>query len=263
MTDASGTSIVERAELDLLEPTVADAFVLAVEAAKEGGAIFMGGSTPDEVFRNAVASAIDAIEARGELLRRFLFLGPYEGDGPLPPELHGKRITDTECNKAINLIHSHAINCFKGQLAEVIALRSFATLASRLQREEHLPRTALIFVGDSAMPLRGKAGVVKGADIHILDASKEQTALLVVGEVKSYPASARRLEPQLKAHMTRTLRGLRLAQDPRATRVVRPTFPSQGVAFFSASPSRWRLPREFSFLKKDGRTFLHFAAPSR
>lgn len=262
MIGNSGTSIAERAELDLLEPAAADAFIRAVEAAEKGGVIFAGRVTPDKVFRNAVASALDAIEARGNLLQRFLLYGPYEGDGPLPPELHGKRLTDWECNQAITLIYSHAINCFKGILAEVFALKNFATLASRLQCEGCLVRTPLIFAGDSAMPLRGKFGVTKGADFHILDESNEQAELLVVGEVKSFPASAQRLKPQLEAHVVGALRGLRLVQNARVTRIVRPVRPSHGVVFFSASPSRWRLPRKFSFLEKDGRTLLHFTAPT-
>lgn len=262
MTAIPGASIAERADLDLLEPAAVDAFLRAVEAAESTGAILPGGPTPEGVFRHAVSSAIDAIEARGDLLRRFISLGPYEGDGPLPLELRGKRLTDVDCSKAITLIHSHAINCFKGQLAEVLALESFTVLAARLQQDKRLPRSALIFAGDSAMPLRGEVGVTKGADLHVLDESNERAELLVVGEVKSYSATARRLKPQLKAHAGRALSGLRLAQGERPTRVVRPHRTSRQVIFFSASPSRWRLPREFQFVEKDGRTVLYSSAPS-
>lgn len=263
MTSQSSTSIAERAELELLDPAVADAFVRAVEAAAANGFIFQGGSTPDRVFQHSVASAIKAIESRGDLLQRFLSLGPYEGEGPIPPEMHGKRLTDMECRKAITLIYSHVINCFKGQLAEILALESFAALATHLQKIKRLPRTAVFYAGDSVMTLRGKAGLAKGADLHILDESKEQAELLVVGEIKSYSASAQHLAPQLDAHVTRALRGLRLTQDACAVRTVHPTLPAHGVTFFSASPSRWRLSREFAFIEKNGRTFLDVAAPSK
>jgi len=255
-----GTSLADLAGFGLVEAAAADAFVRAVEVAALGGAVLPGGPFPEGPFRHAVAAAIDAIQARGDLLQRFLSLGPYEGDGPIPPDLCGKRLTDAECNRAIALIHSHAINSFKGQLAEVYALKSFATLIDHLKREDRLPRSARSFAGDSAMPLRGKKGVAKGADLHVLDESSQQPELLMVGEVKSYPTSARRLEPQLESHVARAFRGLRVSDGDGATRVVLPTRPANGVTFLSASPSGWRLSRTFEILEEDGQTLLHSAA---
>lgn len=246
---------VERAELDLLDPAAADAVVSAVDAAVSSGAAFSVPPTPERLFRHAVASAIDAIEARGDLLRRFLLLGPFEREGPIPPELTGKRLTDEECNKAITLIYSHAVNRFQGQLAELLALGSFVRLVADLQRQCRIPASVL-FVGDAAMPLRSARAKSKGADVHLLNCSKSQPELVAVGEVKSYAVSPGRLARQLNGHATRAAHGLQITDLKGVSRDLRPAQRPEGTLFLSAVPSTWRLPRWFEFVETDGRTLL-------
>lgn len=70
----------------------------AFRAALKVGAVFPGGGDALAIFRHTLAASIRDIECdeRGRLFQRFLRDGPYEHEGPIPPEFQGKRLTPEE-----------------------------------------------------------------------------------------------------------------------------------------------------------------------
>jgi len=80
----------------------------AVNAALEAGVVFPGGGDALAIFQNTLTASIRDIEndERCRLFQRFLRDGPYEREGPIPPELRGKRLTPEECAEAITFVYS-------------------------------------------------------------------------------------------------------------------------------------------------------------
>ena len=146
----------------------------ALKAALLGGAVFPEGTNPLVIFRKTLASSITDIEThpRSKLFQDFLLKGPYEDSGEIPAELVKQRLSDTETASAITFIYSHMVNCFKGAIAELLAARPCLHLLRRLLVEGRIPLAARLYVGDSVGVHRSRgAGVLKGADLHILDSS--------------------------------------------------------------------------------------------
>ena len=82
----------------------------AVSTALKAGTVFPGGGDALAIFQNTLAASIRDIEGdeRGRLFQRFLLDGPYEREGPIPPELRrGKRLTPEECATAITFVYSY------------------------------------------------------------------------------------------------------------------------------------------------------------
>jgi hypothetical protein len=80
----------------------------AVYAALKAGAVFPCGGDALAIFRSTLAASIRDIEndERGRLFQRLLRDGLYEREGPIPPELRGKRLTPEECATAITFVYS-------------------------------------------------------------------------------------------------------------------------------------------------------------
>ena len=148
---------------------LANDLLKSITIALEAKAVFREGSEPLEIFRDAVANAITNIDERASLLRRFLRHGPYEREGDIPPELQGLRLTKQEVSKAITFIYSHAVNCFQGQLTELLAVGPFVQLTEELKASGRLPSHSRTYVGDSVLFSEGLARHRrKAADIHIV-----------------------------------------------------------------------------------------------
>lgn len=119
-----GPHLARSAGFDILETGLARDLRGALRTAIRGGAVLGEATTPLGVFRHALATAIGRIEGerRAALFLRFIGDGPYEGAGDIPPSLQGRRLTDTETAVVIAFIYGHMVNCFKGALAEMLAL---------------------------------------------------------------------------------------------------------------------------------------------
>lgn len=256
MTAMTEHSVADRAHLDMLDPAVADAIVASVRSGTASGAVFPMSADPDELFRAAVADAITAIEARGPLVADFLRLGPSEYDGPIPADCASTRLSDEACALAITLIHAHAINCFKGALAELIAVSPCSELTRTLLSEKILTEPARVYVGDAARPVSTRGSVSKGADLHVLLGTGKRLQLAAVAEVKSYPASPERLRGQLVAHAGRALRGLHIVGQEGPAAII-PEVPAGGPVLVSIASAGWRLSRKFWFTDDGGRVLLH------
>ena len=231
----------------------------SLEVGLSGGAAIGGPNDPEELFRGAVSRAISAIEARGVLLHRFLSTdAEVEGDkGPLGVGV--QRLTLADTRKAITFIYSHMVNCFKGELAELLAVGACMGLMEELKDQGILTRQAILYVGDVARAERiGKTGKAKGADLHLLELDDSgKIRLLGVGEVKSYHQSTPKLQKQLDQHVQRAQRGLVVAGVPYPPgRIVVGGRDGKEVQRFSITPAAWKLSRGFHFDSEGDRSWL-------
>jgi len=245
------------ASLGLLEPPLRRDVAEAIRLALRSEALFPVGGGVLPIFRQAIAEALTSIEERGDLLARFLKLGPYEDTGPIPPQLRGQRLGDEECAKAITFIYSHVVNAFQGRLAELLALASLARLLVQWQRDGSLSSEARIYVGDAALPPAVKrGGLAKGADFHVLSASSqpsEPVVLHAVVEVKSFACSYERIGPQIEKHVARAAQGLSFFPHSRPARSVRFAGNSSSkVLRVFVAPGNWHLSRRFRFVQRGG-----------
>lgn len=232
-------------------------------ASVKGGVVFEHRSTPLQIFRHSLATAIGEInrDGRAELFLRFLKEGPYEGVGETPPELKGKRLTIEETASVISFISGQMINSFQGALMELLAVSPCLRLLRKLQRSGRLSRKVRIYVGDAveARQLR-KDAYAKGADIHFWEESLSSRApssveVCGVAEVKSYFPRATTLDRQLGEHVERARQGLRIQK-----REYRPAQVAVGMRArpisVSVLPDDWRLPRELEYVEKRGNRVL-------
>jgi hypothetical protein len=242
----------------------------AVSAALKAGAVFAGGGDALPIFRNTLAASIRDIEGdkRGQLFQRFLLDGPYEEQGPIPPDLLGKRLTPEECAEAITFIYSFMVNSFKGALTELLA----AGACQRLMRDARVARTlppgARLCVGDAVLVRRaaGKGGL-KGADLHVLAVDTEgadsaRVTVAGVVEVKSGHKSADALGRQLDKHIRRARQGLVVAgQEYPAGQVLIGSGSGKGILRITVLPSEWPLPRTLRFEQKGEKRELMLDPP--
>jgi hypothetical protein len=196
------------------------------------------------------------------LLQRFLKDGPYEGQGPVPPELEGRRLSDEETAAAIAFIYSFMIPCFQGHLAELLAARACVRLAAQLQKSRRLPAEARWYVGDVVhVPNKAGRGVAKAADLHLLmhdETSDDRITVLAVAEVKSYRRRQTEVAGQLDRHIQRLAYGLCVGEQSFSPSSVR--FPRRNhreVIRVRVVPDDWKLPRSFRFEPtKSGRALV-------
>ena len=150
--------LAETFPLQLLGAELAHDIKASISKALKAGTVFIGGNNPGLIFKNAVAAAITNIEERSSLLRHFLRYGPYEGEGDIPPELKDRRLTDDETRKAITFIFSHVVNCFQGNIAELLAVGACVQLVELLKKSGKLPPHACLYFGDAVRALDAKSG---------------------------------------------------------------------------------------------------------
>ncbi len=229
------------------------------EALKRGGVFATRGGALD-LFREAVATAIGAIERheRGALFQEFLLKGPYEDLGPIPEELVGQRLSDDQVASVICFIFSSMVNCFKGAVTELLAAGASTRLVGKLQREGELPANARLYVGDAVwVPVAGRRGVLKGADQYILIDGPGSKGITIagVGEVKSYFKTDEKLRKQLDQHLKRSRQGLQVAREDYSEDQIQVGYGPRGrVLRIMVLPSDWPLPRTLRFEKtKRGR----------
>jgi len=223
-----------------------------------------------------LAAAIRDIHSdpRGPLFQRFLKDGPYEnGDGEIPRELEGRRLSDEETTRIIAFIYSHMVNCFQGALMEMLATAPCLRLLRELQEGGRLPGGARLYVGDVVLAPRSRgSGFAKSADLHILvghDPSQPLSTVAVAGvaEVKSYFCPSKRVRRQLRQHLARARRGLRVGDVVHPpSRIGVGCGPKRDAVRIAVLPARWRLPRTFHFEQGDAGRLLQVdpgSPPSR
>jgi hypothetical protein len=228
----------------------------AIDDALACGAMFLNASQPLQIFRDALSTAIRDIEKHplGELFQKFLNDGPYEGDGEIPPELKGKRLSDQDTAKVITFVYSYMVNCFKGAVAELLAAGACSRWLREFGAVEGVPGNAQLYVGDSVgLHRRVGRGLLKGPDLAIFikdqnSGNSPSICLAGVVEVKSYFQIETRLRKQLAQHIEHSRRGLNVAGlDYPADRVHIGYGPERRVVRIAVLPDDWVLPRTYHF----------------
>lgn len=258
--------IASGASPQMIGADLASDLLESITIALGANAVFGMASEPLLIFRDAVAGAITDIEKRASLLWRFLRYGPYEYDGDIPPDLQGSRLTDEETSKAITFIYSHIVNCFKGQLAELLAAGPCVQLFEELGATGQLAHTARLYVGDSVLLSKGSArGYRKAADVHAISIEEgppRRAVALGIVEVKSYACSMNRLRRQLARHIARVQEGARMSIAENRTRSEFRGACPENVLSVGVTPATWKLPRTFSFVQQEGVTLLEIDTPN-
>ena len=222
-------------------------------------AVFEKSQTPLGVFQEVLYSSLRDIEnhPRGQLLQRFLTLGPYEGEGDIPAELAGDRLCDDVTSSAIRFIWFYVINSFKGKLAELLAIWPCLRIVARAKTKGLVPQEARLHFGETVTVPRARGtGTEYGADMHILAFDRPRTSVRVAGlvEVKSYAATFRRIQRQLEKHSAKCCRGLLVAGKLYPKDCSQRS--SSTMAKVAVVPSRWKLPRTFRFEETPGGRLL-------
>ncbi len=240
-----------------------------------------GGKTVQDVFTRSLNAAIRDIEnhPRGKLVRRLIEFGPPDPDEPEATTSDGETtLSDPECGLCVDFICSHMVNCFKGELAELLALEPIVRLIKRLRQEGRLPPGVHLYWGGLVRQRRRVSERVrntngawgsftKGADgllvkQELTHARHSRRSLVVHGivEVKSMARSMQQVLDQIERHKMRLLGGVRLgSQEWLPDHIHLASSTGAGSAGDSLIrviilPSRWKLSRVSHFARIDART---------
>jgi hypothetical protein len=266
MTTRNSRPLAETVDFSILGHDLGKDVEATLNSALRDGAIFDEACDSLVIFRKALNASIRSIELhpRGRLFQDFLSKGPYENVGEIPEEIIGQRLSDDETASAITFIYSHMVNCFKGAIAELLAVKPCLNLMEQLKRDGTLPDEARLYVGDAVRVHRAKGkGRLKGADLYIMieECKLNAPASIVVGgvtEVKSYPTSESRLREQLYRHLKKAEQGLQVEGiDYPAYNIKVGYGKDRRVLRFAVVPSSWKLPRSFRYKPTDGCSVLH------
>jgi hypothetical protein len=241
----------------------------SVKSALANPLVHLAGSTVAEVIQNALDAAIRDIESHpnGELFQRFIEYGPYDSEQPAAPKSDGEATaSDSECETCIEFIHSHMVNRFKGELAELLAANSCSLLLQQLKDKERLSQDTHLYLGDVIQERRrvqgSWGGFAKGADgllVRHERTSREGTLELHgVIEVKSMYHSPKQLDEQFNKHVARLDGGVELGTIEWPPEKI----DSRVETRISVLPSNWKLSRGFHFEDIDGVSRMVFAERS-
>lgn len=270
-TPSGAGSLANSVGFDLLGEQLGDEVESALKDALAAGTVFAADKDPLTIFRKTLKASICSIEGdeRGELFQRFMRDGPYELEGNIPPNLHGRRLTTAETAAVIGFIYSFMVNSFKGAVTELLAAAACQQLMQDPRVSATLPAAARLYVGDAVMiPRQSGKGVLKGADLHVLvmkDAGPEGRSVIVAGvaEVKSGRKSPGAMGGQIEKHLRRARQGLRVAGVgfPGGGVVVGQP-PQDRVLRISVQLSDWPLPRTLRFETVEGKRQLMLDPPT-
>jgi len=214
--------------------------------------IHIEGSTVWNVFKKAIDSAIYDLERhkKAQLFKRLILYGPLNPDDPPEMAVTGSTttLTDDECGSCVQFIYSFMVNRFKGELAELLALKPILDLVHSLQQIKHLPTDLQIYWGEMvhvrSKPRTGSTEhghYIKGADGLLVQNDNGRIIVHGIVEVKSYRVGKVVLN-QINRHRTSLKRGVKLGTTE---------YPSEAITICEPSPIRilvgassWKLDRD-------------------
>jgi hypothetical protein len=217
------------------------------------------GKTVPRVFQSSLDAAIRDIKShpRGKLFCRLIEFGPHNPGEPKAHTSDGKTLlSDPECGEAVEFIFSHMVNRFKGELAELLALKPCIELFERLRQAATIPPDVGLYWGEVVQERRlvEKSGqtrwgdFTKGADGLLARTPSGEIDVCGVVEVKSMHLPRKKLLSQIDHHISRLQGGVRLSgtRTKPSRAKVRP-----GALRVMVVPSTWRVSREFNWDKCD------------
>ena len=268
-------------------PHLANSLNHSISEAIESPNVHMGGGRDVwSIFETSLKAAIRDIENHelGKLFRRLIEYGPHNPDDPKAPTSDGETVlSDLECAQSVEFIYSHMINRFKGELAELLAMKPLIRLARDLVDAGELPSNIELFFGDIIQEKRARfnggdsrvqwSGYAKGADGLILcsvsrgtRSGKKRLGICGVIEVKSMHRPVKSLEEQLEHHVDRMAGGLMLSGvewNPADIVIARrPEKKSGEPVFVMVIPSKWKIDRSWSWEQDGDKRVMRFPEPS-
>jgi hypothetical protein len=247
------------------------------------------GNTVWQIFKQSLDAAIRDIEKhpRGDLFRRLIEYGSHNPDEPQSLTSDGKTtLSDPECSSCVEFIHSHMINRFKGEIAELLAMEPCVKLLQQFYKNGQTPSGVHLYFGNAVkqrrrIRMRGDEGnerwgnFTKGADGLLvekvpIEAKKPRDAVKIHGvvEIKSMALPNRRVIGQIDKHIQRLGGGVKLGEMEWPVNKIQ--FPSSGLSKGNGSnmirvivvPSTEKLSREWHSVKKDRGREIVFSEPS-
>jgi hypothetical protein len=167
MNNKSPEDVIGRITNIIGNPVIASAIYSSIALGLEKPYVHLGEKMSEwEVFEHSLNSAIWDIEKdeRGELFKRLLRYEPHDPDDPIAETSDGKTIlSDPECGACAEFIFSYMVNCFQGELGELLALEPCIRLVEQLQKVGKLLENTVLYWGNTVQE-RQKAGVLIQAD---------------------------------------------------------------------------------------------------
>jgi hypothetical protein len=266
-------TIIGRMTETIQNPLLARDIYKSIARGLNSSFVHMNGRMAWLVFKASLDAAIRDIEnhPRGHLFRRLIEYGPPGPDHPKKPNSDGKtHLSDPECGQAVQFIFSHMINRFKGELAELLAIRPCLELVEKLQQSRGLPKGVELYFGDTIQEHRQISsgnkkrwsGLAKGADGLIVKVpdkknQSQEMRLSVHGviEVKSMPLPRQKLIKQIELHLRRLTGGVKLGENYWEKKQLSISNPLSIMVI----PSTWKISREWS--RKDTETGWELVFP--
>lgn len=203
-----------------------------------------------KIFDQTLNNSIRNIQkhTRGKLFQRLIEFGPLNPNETdllnYPSETY---LSDEECISAANFIYSHIINCFKGDLAELLAIQTIFQLRELLEKEGAISKNLNICLGDFIKEFQKTGNLAKGADGLIVDIDNSNQSVRIKGviEVKSMYLPQAKMIKQIDKHIYRLKKGLQLGHQ---------LYPDENVVFdkneiikIIVIPSSWKVNRKYTW----------------
>jgi hypothetical protein len=198
------------------------------------------------IFNNSLYEAIRDIEEhpRGHLFKRLIEYGPLNPDEKdISKHNENTILSDKECISAVNFIFSFIINRFKGELAELLAIKHCQKKKGRTVET------------DSA------GSLAKGADGLIVEKSNGKNKINVKGviEIKSMYVSPKKLLTQINQHISRLQWGLVLGIKKYTPDKL--NINKKNILRIMIIPSSWKVNRQFKWKEKESSRRMVFPEP--
>jgi hypothetical protein len=204
----------------------------------------------NESFELVLNNAIRNIEEhpRGKLFQRLIDYGPLNPDETdLSKYPTNTYLSDDECILAVNFSYSHIINRFKGDLAELLAIKPITQLKNLLASEGIFDKELTICLGDYIKEYQETGNLAKGADglIVEIDESNESVRIKAVIEIKSMYLPQAKMIKQMDKHICRLRKGLQLGTKTYEAKNI--IVDKNDVIKIMVIPSSWKINREYSW----------------
>lgn len=216
-----------------------------------------GDTSEWQVFKRSYDQAVRDIVShpRGELFKRLIEFGPLLPSEPEDQSANRQTyLSDPEWGECVEFIFSHMINRFKGELAELLAIKPCLELMDNLREHGRLPGPMRLYWGDTVQEYRQRKHgekssapvLAKGADGLMVSHGdgSEGPSVRVHGivEIKSMAVSRKKMLAQIERHSQRLGEGVRLDTDNFAAGRVE--VDQHGMIRIMVVPSNWCLSRE-------------------